>query len=107
MPIARATRPEVVVLGTVVGTRPRRTKADNRLFAYAVTLAQHDGAQLAVDLFVNDDWNENDLPLVGQSWAVVASVSESSYGASLNFERNVGADDLDRIVSAAAVLAGK
>lgn len=97
MAIARTTRPTVIVAGDVVSIRERRTREDKRLFAHTVTVQQESGAQLAFDVFIPQDGPAPQLPAVGYRAAVVVSVSESSYGASLNYEHDLTDDELEQL----------
>lgn len=100
MGIAAPTRPEVLVAGQVTSVRPRHTKADQRLFAYGVTVQQPTGAGIQLDYFVNDQFKDSDLPLVATEIAIWAQVNESSYGASLTPTRSVTVADLDALAAA-------
>jgi len=109
MAITRPVRPELVVAGTVAAVNPRRVfDEDTRRYTdevngYEVIVQQDGGAQLGVRYSLEDA-----LPELLSRIAVITDVSESrQYGASLIFQRNATADDLDRIASALLVGAGK
>lgn len=91
-----------MVAGVVVAHAARQAydqaarRYTDEVTGYNVTISQEGGAQVSVRYDVDAV-----LPPVLSPVAVYAEVTESrEYGASLIFERNVTADDLDRINSA-------
>lgn len=101
MAIAARTRPELIVTGQVTATREQRKKADNTVYAHDITVSSAGGS-----LYVRI-WNSADEPtpqvLDNVAWIVLVGESERN-GAELTFARQLTADDLDRLVSAAKAL---
>lgn len=105
MAISRPVRPSFIVFGTPVAVNPRQ-KFDNasrrytdEVTGYEALFSQENGAQVSVRYGL-----DHATPALLVPAAVMVDVSESKeYGASLLFQRNVVADDLDRINSALSV----
>lgn len=105
MAITRPVRPSLIVAGVVVSTTPRRRYDEGKktytdeVTGYEVLVSQESGAQLSVRYK-----SEDRVPNVFDRLAVFVDVNESrEYGASLAFQRDVTADDLDKINSALSV----
>lgn len=107
MAISRPVRPALIVSGVVVGHAPRQAydqaarRYTDEVIGYNVTISQEGGAQVSVRYDVDAS-----LPAVLSRVAVYAEVTESrEYGASLIFDRNVTADDLEKINASLSVKA--
>lgn len=107
MAITRPVRPSLIVAGIAVAVTPRRKFNEatrvytDEVVGYEVLVSQESGAQLSVRFKTDDPIPSVLLPL-----AVLVDVNDSrEYGASLMFQRNVTADDLDKINSSLSVAA--
>ena len=106
MAIAKPKRPTLIVAGIVQSVAARTSNKTGEVFRHDVTVEAPDGGNLAYEVWERPD-TVTVLPAVLSAVAVVAEVSESQqYGASLSYVRDVTADDLDRLASAAGLLAG-
>lgn len=104
MTIARTIRPTVIVAGTVQAVQARTKRESAEVYRHDVTMLQDNGAQVSVQVW---DRTGVALPALLAPWAVVCSVEESrEFGANLSVESLVTEDQLDRIHSGIAALAG-
>jgi hypothetical protein len=101
MAISVVVRPSLIVAGQVIATTPRQEydeatrQRTDVVIGYNVSIAQENGATVQVRYSLEDI-----VPDVLDKVAVIVDVQESrQYGAFLVFQRNVLADDLDRINS--------
>ncbi len=69
MAIARAVRPSVIVAGGVARTRELRRKTDQSVYGHEVIVAQDNGANIGVTVYLRGGVSAAPIPSVGEYFA--------------------------------------